>query len=113
MTELDISYNEITNGGLIDTAKTIHNNTALQKLDISHNNISRDIATVLGSCLKHNRTLHELVLSWNDDINTTYICISTSKYCTNTKWPYSISHTHTQYFVHRYGSALPWAIFIL
>ena len=89
-------------------AEAIQINTTLKILDISHNNISRDIAVVLANCLKHNNTLEELIISW-DDTNTTFICFCTTKCYVNNMRPYSVCHDHSQYFVHRYGSALPWS----
>ena len=47
-------------------AEAIQVNTALQKLNISHNEISDDGAIAFSECLKTNTTLIELDMSWNN-----------------------------------------------
>ena len=106
MAELDLSWNNITSSGAVNIAKAIQINTTLQKLDISCNNISVDVAKVFGSCLEHNNTLEELVISWNYN-SIIFICISASTCYINTMWPHVVCHSHSKYFVHRYGSTLP------
>ena len=59
---LDISHNNICDD---DAAAILENNSSLQLLDISHNNISAVGATAISKCLKNNRMLKNLNMSYN------------------------------------------------
>ena len=61
----DRDYGSYLSEGLQIISETIQVNAKLQKLDISHNNISDDGVMVISDCLKMNSTLQEIDLSWN------------------------------------------------
>ena len=105
-----MSWNKITNKGAVNIAEAIQINTTLQKFDISHNNTSRDIATVLdfGGHLVLNNTLQELIISLKDTKKTfaginTFVFTVTNECYVNSIWPYPICYDHTEYFVHKYN----------
>ena len=70
-------------------------------------NISRDIATVLGSHFKHNNTLQELIISWNNT-TTTLVYTCTNEWHVNSIWPYPICYNKTEFFVRKYSSLSSW-----
>ena len=61
--EINISHNNITDKGAAIIAQTIRFNTAIKLLNISHNNISNNGALAISQCLKCNKSLEELDLS--------------------------------------------------
>ena len=86
-------------------AEAIQKNTTLQKLNISHNNISKHALTLASGYLKHNNSLQELITSRNDN-STVHIFTSTTKCCVNKLWLYSEHYRQTQYFIRTYESGL-------
>ncbi|XP_065896624.1 protein NLRC3-like [Dysidea avara] len=65
--ELHMSHNNITLKGANNIAELINVNTILQTLDISHCGIPDDGALVISKSYKNNKTLQELIISWNND----------------------------------------------
>jgi len=73
--EMNMSFNKINAEGAKKIAGVFQVNITLQKLDISYCGIPDDEALVISeSSVSHNKTLQELIISWNNDqvtINTT------------------------------------------
>ena len=67
--QLDISYNNISDDGAEAISECLKNNNTLQQLDMSYNNISDDGAEAISECLKNNNTLQQLDMSYNKVTN--------------------------------------------
>ncbi|XP_022804757.1 NLR family CARD domain-containing protein 3-like [Stylophora pistillata] len=66
VTELNFSYNEISDDGAAALSECLKENTFLTKLDLSRNNIGHAGAAALAECLKKNTSLTKLNLSRNN-----------------------------------------------
>ena len=64
LTAINVSNTNIDDDDVIELAKRC-NNAKIEKLDISHNNITDNGVVAIGECLKCNETLKELNLSHN------------------------------------------------
>ena len=63
---LTLYFNNISVAGATSLAQTLHHNSTLDMLDLSHNNISDVGATALAQAFHHNSTLKTLYLSINN-----------------------------------------------
>jgi len=67
---LDVSHNELSSAGAIAISKCLKCNSTLQHLNISHNSIQDNGAIAISDCLKYNSTLQSLNMSHNNKINS-------------------------------------------
>ena len=81
---LDLSVTILKDKGVIELFAALHHNTALVKLDLSYNKISKHAANAISECLKSNATLQEMNLSHNKLLNGGVIAISDSLKTNNT-----------------------------
>ena len=65
--QLIMSHNKISGDGAYNLAKVIQSNTTLQKLDISHCDIPDDGALVISSSFKSIDSLQQLKMSWRNN----------------------------------------------
>ena len=66
LTQLDLSYNDISAQGVAALAEALKHNTSLTQLDLSDNDISDQGAADLAEALKQNTSLTQLDLTDND-----------------------------------------------
>ena len=91
---LDISHNQVSNVGMIEIGKALQINTALQILDISHNNISDDGTVAISEYLENNNTLQQLDISHNKVSNVGIIYIGKALQLNTTLQLLDISHNN-------------------
>ena len=65
--ELDLSYNKISIADAREIAHIIYVNTTLQTLNISYCHIPDNEVVLISNSYKSNKTLHQLIISWNKD----------------------------------------------
>ena len=75
---LNLFSNQLKDIGIFELFNSLHYNTSLLQLDISHNGITRSGAVAISECLKNNNTLQVLNISHNELLDDGVIAISDS-----------------------------------
>ena len=96
VTELDISFNEIGDNGIVCIATALETNTTMRKLIVCVCNISDVGAKSLAKALTVNRSLHELNMGGNYIGDNGMIQIATALQTNNTLKDLSIFHNKMQ-----------------
>ena len=73
---LNLFSNQLKDTGIFELFNSLHYNTCLLQLDISHNGITRSGAVTISECLKNNSTLQVLNISHNELLDDGVIAIS-------------------------------------
>ena len=105
--ELNMSSNDITSYGIIRIAEAIEVNNTLSLLNVTMNKVakSKDVVASLSYCLKRNKTLQVLGISWNDTYPSYIYTIGTNnECCVDGKWPKSKWIDNMVCYVCRYSA---------
>ena len=83
-----MSFNKISDKGVIKISKVLQRNATLKVFDISHNSLSDNGVLMFSSYLNEKSSLNQLRISWHDihfDLNCTFVSVNmASKFYGNT-----------------------------
>jgi len=90
---LRLFSNDLKDSGTFELFASLHHNTSLLQLDVSHNGITSSGAVAISDCVKNNSTLQVLNISQNELSDDGIITISHSlKTCNSSLLQLDISH---------------------